>query len=128
MMMKMSRIKRMRLMYIQVEVPSSETGEEGTERRDERPTAEQLDAAATRSAATVTEPLDARDTSNSAPLSPHRAAALDRSPSFPFCFLLSASCQSVYSTLILPVHSLYINESSKQNPRTQKVPCVFVFV
>ena len=101
-MMKMSRMKRMRLMFMKVEVPPqryqsekqqqqhSETCESGTGAERRATATEPLYAAATRSAATVTEPRNARDTAASAPLHPHRAAALDRSPLLPF--LLSAFC------------------------------------
>jgi len=114
-------------MYMKVEVPASETGESGTgaERRATA-TAEPLDAAAARSAdGSFTEPRDARDTATSAPLPPplNRAAALDRSPSFPFCFLLPASYQSVYSTLLF-LHCIVCISmkplTRTQNPRTQQ--------
>jgi len=81
----------MRLMYMKLEVPASETERirNGAERRATA-TAEPLDAAATRSAATVTETRDARDTANSAPLSLRTELHSIGLPFLPF--LLSAFC------------------------------------
>ncbi len=124
MMIKMSRIKRMRLMYMKVEVPLQKNQQEkqpqsealeaetGAERRATA-TAEPLDAAATRSAdgsSTATE-AEARDARDTAPLPPllHRAAALDRSAvwspfSFPFCFCFCFFVVSLLYSFILTLH------------------------